>query len=901
MKTTGRNGAQSALAHPAGWHALDRAEVEARLSTGERGLTEAEAEARLARVGPNALPEEPPPSSVVLFLHQFRSPLIFILLVAAAVTVGLGEYMDAGVIAAVLVVNAIIGFVQERGAEVSVRALGHLVAPRARVVRDGRTREVESRALVPGDLVLLESGAHVPADLRLVTVTGLLVDESLLTGESAAVVKQAAPLPPTLTRADRTNMAYAGTMVRSGRGRGYAVATGAATELGAIAGAVRRERRPETPLQGRMTRFARLIGAVVAVCAALAFAVGVARGERPAEMFMVAVALTVSAVPEGLPVAFTVTLALGVRRMARRNAIIRRLPAVETLGGTTVICTDKTGTLTENRMTVVEAWAGGQTFHIGDGSAMPAEGSPLARTLLAGVLTNEATLTRSGDDFVGRGDPTETALLAAAARLGIDPDAARRAHALRADLPFEPERGYSAAVRTTPEGERVVWVKGAPERVLAMCTRMQTEDGPVPLDVAAVHAAARAMAARGLRVLAMARGPAGHEAIAEEPYDLEFLGLQGMMDPPRPGVREAVAGCRAAGIRVVMITGDHAHTARAIGTMLGIAGDDALVLTGAELAELDDGALGRAVGGVALYARVTPDQKLRVVRALRDRGEVVAVTGDGVNDAPALRAADIGVAMGRGGTDVAREAADMVLADDNFVSIYAAVEEGRVTFDNIRKVTFFLLSAGVSELLTILAALTLGWPLPFLPAQILWLNLVTDSLQVMALAFEPGEAGALTRPPRSRREGIISRALWERTGVAGLVMAAGTLLLFRWELDRSGSLVQAHTVALSAMVLFQTFHAGNARSESASLLRMSPVSNPFLFVAAAAALAVHVLALYLPPARTVLRIESLDLLTWLVMTLVALSIVVVMELDKALARARARPAHPRGQRPTAAA
>jgi Ca2+-transporting ATPase len=577
--------------------------------------------------------------------------------------------------------------------------------------------------------------------------------------------------------------------------------------------------------------------------------------------------------------------------MARRNAIIRRLPAVETLGSTSVIGSDKTGTLTENRMTVQKIWAGGRIHELvdgprpdaaGDSGEALAESRPLYLTLLAGALTNEADISLTAAGYETRGDPTEAALLVAAARLGVEPAEARARYPVYAEIPFESERQYSAAIRVR-DGQHVLFVKGAPERVLAMSRRLLTADGPVELDHAAVHAAAAMLASEGLRVLGMAYAvldaPPPPDRVGE-PHGLTFLGLQGSMDPPRTGVRDAIAGCQASGIRVVMITGDHAATALAIGARLGIAARDAAVLTGVELAAMDDATLRARVPEVAIYARVAPEHKLRIVQALQSHGEVVAVTGDGVNDAPALKAAQIGVAMGRSGTDVAREAADMVLADDNFVSIVAAVEEGRITFDNLRKVTFFLVSTGAAEVTAILTTLVAQWPLPLLPAQILWLNLVTNGLQDVALAFEPGEPGVRARPPRRPEEGIVSPLLWERTVVAGLVMAVGTLALFWWELQASGQLARAQTVALTTMVLFQVFHVGNARSERRSVLALSPWSNPFLFMATAAALLVHVVALYLPPTQVLLRVEPLDVNAWIRMGVVASTILVAMETHK---------------------
>ncbi|HEY8451535.1 MAG: HAD-IC family P-type ATPase [Micromonosporaceae bacterium] len=868
------------------WHALPAAEVAARLGTGDRGLTAAEVAARQRTYGPNRLEEEPPPSVVALLFRQVRSPLIYILLVALAVTLLLGEFLDASVIAVALGLNTAIGFAQERRAELAVRALAQMAVSVARVVRDGHEREVDSRDLVPGDLVLLEPGTRIPADLRLTRATGLEVDESLLTGESRPVRKGVAPVPEDTELADRHSMAYTGAVVTSGRGRGVAVATGAATELGAIAGMIRREPVSVTPLQARMARFARLIGLAVAVSAATAFAVGLAVGEQARQMFRTAVALAVAAVPEGLPVVVTVALALGVHRMARRNAIVRRLNAVETLGSTTVIGSDKTGTLTENRMRVRQLWVGGQ-FRPADGPVEP--GSPVHQVLVAGVLANEAQAYLTSEGIHATGDPTDVALLVAAMDAGLIPAELREEHGLFAEIPFEPERRYCAAVWEV-DGEHMVYAKGGPERIMAMCDRQLAADGTVvPLDHDQVAAAASQLAAQGLRVLATAHGrlpepPADPDDVAE-PEGLVLLGLVGMMDPPREGVAEAVAACQRAGIRVIMITGDHAATGSAIAARLGIAEPGAEVLTGAELERMDDEELDRRVGHVAVYARTAPEHKLRIVDALKRRGEVVAVTGDGVNDAPALKAAAIGVAMGRSGTDVAREAADIVLTDDNFVSIASAVEEGRVAFDNIRKAAFFLISTGAATVAAILVAMLLGWPLLMLPAQLLWLNLVTNGLQDLAMAFEPGERDVLRRRPRPPGEGILSRVLWWRTGLVGLVMAAGTLTMFWWSwYDQGASVDQARTVALTTMVVFQAFHLGNARAEHESTFRISPLANRFLLISSVAALTVHVGALYLPPTQWLLRVEPISADAWLRLVPVALSIVVVVELEKLVRR-----------------
>jgi Ca2+-transporting ATPase len=606
------------------------------------------------------------------------------------------------------------------------------------------------------------------------------------------------------------------------------------------------------------------------------------------------VALAVAALPEGLPIVLTVTLAISVSRMARRGAIVRRLPAVETLGSCSVIGSDKTGTLTQNRMTVERIFAGGETYELSgsgyrrDGEILRAgapvmleEGSPLELTLRAGALANEAALAeRDGAPEVS-GDPTEIALLVSAAKGGLYREELEDRFPRWADIPFDPARPFAATFNHR-EGGELVFVKGAPERVLEMCV---SASGVERLDREAVLAEAHAMAGEGLRVLAMAYRDVGpgadrDELISEHPRQLTFLGLQGMMDPPREEAREAVAQCRRAGIRVVMITGDHATTARAIAAQLGIVEPAAAVASGREIDACDEEELERLVEEVSVYARVSPEHKLRLVRALRRRGEVVAVTGDGVNDAPALKQADIGAAMGESGTDVAKEAADMVVTDDNFATIFAAVEEGRVAFDNVRKTTFFLISGNVAAVLAVLVSLGVGWALPFVAVQLLWLNLVTNGVQDVALAFEPGEKHLVDRPPRPRREGVISPLLWERTAIAALVMAAGTLAMFHLTLDEG--VEQARTVALTTMVVFQALHVGNSRSETLSAFAKSPFSNRFLFVGTLGALAIQAAALYLPATQFALDLEPIGVTRWLEIFAVSLTVIVAVEIHKRL-------------------
>ncbi|MDW8339501.1 MAG: HAD-IC family P-type ATPase, partial [Thermoleophilia bacterium] len=765
--------------------------------------------------------------------------------------------------------NAAIGFTQELRAERSLEALRSLARARARVVRDGREREVDARELVPGDVVLVEAGAKVPADCRILHAVALETDESLLTGESTTVAKTASPVPEEAGLGDRASLLFTGTVVTKGHARAVVVATGERTELGRIAESVQELGERETPLQRQLARFAHVIGAAILAASSLGLVVGVALGEDPHDLFLAVVALAVAAIPEGLPIVLTLVLAISVRRMAGRNAIVRRLPAVETLGCCTAIGSDKTGTLTENRMTVTEILAGGRRFLVtgrgyevagevrdaGSGEVVRLEeGSPLWWTLVAGALCNEASAVPAGDEFDVRGDPTEIALLVAAAKAGLYRDELEEELVRVAEIPFDAEARMAVTFHAL-DGASVALVKGAPEAVLALGEGAEGTG----LDADAIHTEAERLAGAGLRVLAFARRElpdrAHAHALAGEGVvsGLVFLGLQAMIDPPREEAVVAVRACQDAGIRVLMITGDHARTASAIAEAVGIARPEDVV-TGIELDSRSDDELRHLVQRSSVFARVSPEHKLRIVRALQANGEVVAVTGDGVNDAPALKAAEIGVAMGRSGTDVAKEAAEIVVTDDNFASIVAAVREGRVAFDNVRKTTFFLISSGAASIVAVLASIVLRFPLPFLPTQLLWLNLVTNGVQDVALAFEPGEKDVLERPPRPRREGIVSRVLWARTAVAGLVMAVGTLALFLHEWSQTDDLDRARTVALTTMVLFQAFHVGNCRSEHGSVVSKSPFSNRFLFLGTAAALGIHAAALYLPPTQYLLRV-----------------------------------------------
>jgi P-type Ca2+ transporter type 2C len=884
---------------------MDRYRIEAEeafkiLQTSEKGLSESEAKNRLDKEGLNKLPEVKGINPWKILLHQFTSPLIYILLVAAVVTAFLGEYIDTAVIAAILILNAAIGFVQEFKAEKSVRALDRMVVARARVMRDGAEKEVLSETLVPGDIVLLWSGMKVPADLRLFRTTELRVEEAALTGESVPVNKSTAPIQEEdLTPGDQTNMAFMGTIVVNGRGKGIVVGTGVKTVLGQIARDIEELAVTATPLQQKIVGFAHFIGFVVLGSAAAISLLGLFLGMTLAEIFKIAVAATVAAVPEGLPIVVTVAMAIGISRMAKRNAIIRKLPAVETLGSTTVICSDKTGTLTKNEMTVKAMYDGGHSCEVtGSGyepdgklycewdSAGVATLEGMRRIARIGMLCNESNIIEEDGEFKVDGDPTEAALHVSAMKAGLDREKEKASYPQLSLIPFESERGFMATLHGS-DGKRVIFAKGAPERILEMCSSSGEEQ---PFDRSKHLVTAEHLAQDGMRVLAMAYKEAPEGLSELKPQDVEggftFAGLQGMIDPPRPEAAEAVRGCTEAGIRVIMITGDHAVTASAIGKTLGVTQKGGQALTGKDLESMDDDTLFRKVKEVSVFARVSPQHKLKIVQQLMRHGDVVAVTGDGVNDAPALKAAHIGAAMGKTGTDVAREAADMVITDDNFSSIFHAVGEGRVVFDNIRKVTLFLIPTGFAAILSILMAMVLGLPIPYVAAQLLWINLVTNGLQDVALAFEPAEKDVLKRKPRDPREGIMSRLMYERSLLVGVLISLGVIFNFYCALREEVSLERARTVAMTTMVFFQFFQAWNSRSELQSVFRINPLGNPFLFYSMVASFLAQLAVLYVPSLQWVFRTEALSGGEWVQIVLVALSIIVAVEVDKALRRRR---------------
>lgn len=882
-------------------HALAGDEVFTRLDVSHHGLTMAEAAARLEYFGGNVLPKARQPGLLSIILSQFRSPLIYVLFAAALLSLVIHEWADAGFIFAVLSINALIGAIQEYSAQRAATALQEMVTTHARVLRGGETFEVEARELVPGDFVLLESGDKVPADVRLIACHDLEVDESALTGESLPVIKNPGQVLDRDTFiGDRCNMVFAGTVIERGRGRGVVVASGHNTELGHIATDVLTEVSAKAPLLLRMERFTQRIAIVVVIAALIMSAIALSRGMPLAEIFLLAVALAVSAIPEGLPVALTVALAIGMRRMARRNVIIRKLVAVEGLGSCTFIATDKTGTLTVNQLTAVRlAIPAGETWEVNGEAAEASDGSIskpggltakeknlLLRICRAAVLPNDGFIGRRDGDWVFQGDAVDIALLMLAHRAGIVKAEILDACPELATIPFESERLFSASLNQVDQ-EPCAFVKGAIERVIPMCRKMATPGGDVPIDSSALLRQANRLASQGYRVLVLAAGPvtlAVDEVFSEEHLKgLVLLGLVGMIDPLRVEAKQAVASCQAAGIQVAMVTGDHAATALAIARELQLADDEQAIITGPEMSQAENiECLDAQINRARVFARVAPHQKLDIVQSLQRSGHYVAVSGDGANDAPALRAAQVGVAMGRSGTDVARETADLIITDDNFASIVAGIEEGRVAYANVRKVIFLLISTGAAELVLFMLALLTGQPLPLLAVQLLWLNLVTNGIQDVALAFEPAEGDELRQPPRSPQESIFNRLMIERVLLSALVIGVLAFMVFQWLLAKGFSLDEARNGTLLLMVLFENIHVFNSRSETRSVFLQNPLRNPLLLAGTAAAQLIHIGAMYTPWLNEVLGIQPVSLQHWLELLGLALTLLLAMELHKYL-------------------
>jgi calcium-translocating P-type ATPase len=859
------------LTHP---HARTPDDCLAALEAAPGGLSGAEAARRLARHGPNSLPQARTRGPLRRFLAQFDNVLIYVLLGAAGVTGALQHWVDTGVILAVVLANAVIGFVQEGKAEAAMAAIREMLAPRAAVLRDGARTTVDGADLVPGDVVVLEAGDKVPADLRLIEARGLAAQEAILTGESVPVDKAVEAAAADAPLGDRRSMLWSGTLVTQGAGRGVVVATGPAAEIGRIGGMLAQVETLTTPLVAQMDHFARWLTLLILLASGLLLLYGYGVGRRDfGEMFMVVVGVAVAAIPEGLPAVMTITLAIGVQAMARRNAIVRRLPAIEAIGSVSVICTDKTGTLTRNEMVVAAVETPEGAFAVtGDGYAPEGAVEPagdLTRLARAAALCNDATLRRRGDDWTVEGDPMEGALLAFAAKAAPGTQGA----ALRLDaIPFDSRHRFMAVLTDGPDG-RVARLKGAPERVLAMCA---------DIDRHAWAGRAEAMARRGLRVLALAERPQSGEAIDEQALDggSRFLGLVGLIDPPRPEAVAAVAECRAAGVRVKMITGDHAGTAAAIAAQIGLE-NPGRVLTGADLDAMDDARLAQEVAVVDVFARTSPEHKLRLVTALQADGLSVAMTGDGVNDAPALKRADAGVAMGLKGSAAAKEAADLVLADDNFATIAAAVREGRTVYDNLTKVITWTLPTNAGESLVIVLALLAGLALPVTAVQILWINLITAITLGIALAFEPTEPGVMARPPRPRDAPILSGALVWHVALVAILFLAAVSGVFSYALHRGYPLALAQTMAMNTLVVLEIFHLFFVRNlHGASLTWRAVRGTPVVWGVVLGVAAAQGAVTYLPPVQSLLGTQAVPLADGLLIVGVGAAFFALVEIEK---------------------
>jgi P-type Ca2+ transporter type 2C len=878
------------------WHSIPDDEVLDLIEATREGLEEEQVSTRREKYGSNDLPGKKRQPLFVTFIHQFTDPLIYILLAAAAVSLATAHFSDAVFIFAVLLVNAAIGVVQETKAERSAEALRNVMRITTTVRRGGVERRIDSKELVPGDIVLLTAGDAVPADLRLIRTEGIQIDESLLTGESLPVDKKGgetfeddAPL------GDRHNMAFAGTQVTEGRAVGVVVGTALKTEIGRIAESLAEDEGEVPPLVIRMRKMSRMIGLFVLAAIAVLAVVQFARARPLEEIFFLAVALAVAAIPEGLPVSITVALAVASRRMAQRRVIVRRLPAVEGLGTCTLIASDKTGTLTANRLTVVRIRIPEKQDIEVSGSGLQVEGDVLrdgspvtpddderfSSLLRAGVLCNEAGLSIEKGDVEATGDAVDIAFLVLAAKAGVERDDLLESHPEVGRIAYEPQRKYAASFHRS-DGGVTAWVKGAAEAVVPMCSGV---------DAAWLEGEERSLASEGFRVLALARGEVSNTADDDlgegDLRDLEFLGLAGLIDPLREEVPEAIAKCREAGIDVRMITGDHPATALAIARELGMAQDDDEVITGRHLRRIEDeGAeLEKEIANTKVFSRVAPDQKTIIVSALQRGGHYVAVTGDGVNDAPALRTAHIGVAMGESGTDVARNAADLILTDDNFASIVNGVEEGRVAYANVRKVTWLLVSMGAAEITLFFIALLMNTPLPLTAVQVLWLNLVTNGIQDKALAFEKGEPGILSQPPRPKEQGVFDRRMIEQTVVAGLYTGiVGFMTFYYLHVMRGMGEIEARNLVLLLMVLFENVHVFNCRSETRSIFRIPIHTNWILVGAVVVAQGVHIAAMFIPGLRDVLQIEPVTAGSWLMLLPISITLIVAVEIYKRLRR-----------------
>ncbi|MEA3410822.1 MAG: cation-transporting P-type ATPase [Pseudomonadota bacterium] len=884
------------------WHAQDVDAVLERLETRDTGLEQVEANLRLQRYGPNRLPPPKRRGSWLRFLIQFHNVLIYVLIAAALVTALLGHWVDTGVIVAVVLINALVGFVQEGKAERALDAIRNLLSPHATVLRDRKQVVLPAEQVVPGDVVLLQPGDKVPADLRLIRVRDLRIEEAALTGESVPVDKTRGEVEEETVLGDRTSMAFASTLVTYGQGAGIVVGTGEDTEIGHISALLGKVHTLTTPLLRQISRFGRWLTAAILFMAACTSAYGILVWENPlSDMFLAAVGLAVAAIPEGLPAIITITLAIGVQRMAARNGIIRLLPAVETLGAVSVVCSDKTGTLTRNEMTVQTVASARNLFDVAGVGYNPHGGirvneeeiDPETRPGLmelarASLLCNDAEVNLDDGRWKLSGDPTEGALYTLALKCGLDPLFQKESLPRTDTIPFDSRHRFMATLHHDHAGHGFIYIKGAPERLVDRCAWQRIEGEDQPIDIGYWYRRVEEIARRGQRTLALAFRSAEPDH-GELKFDhveggLTLLGLVGIIDPPRVEAIEAVKQCRSAGVTVKMITGDHAVTAHAVADQMGI-GDGGSTLTGDEIEGSAEVELRDAVRNIDVFARTSPEHKLRLVEALQANGTVLAMTGDGVNDAPALKRADVGVAMGINGTEVAKESAEMVLADDNFASIVHAIEEGRTVYDNIKKSILFILPTNGAEAFTLIAAILLGYHLPITPVQILWVNMITAVTLALSLAFEPPETDIMNRPPRDPDEPILSGFLIWRTLFVSLLMVAGIFGLFLWEIDSGTSLDTARTVAVNTLVMFEVFYLLNTRYIRRSILsRKGLTGNRKVLVAIVLVVFFQFLFTYHPWMQQLFHTTPLDAKTWAVLVLVASSVFFVVELEKYFAR-----------------
>ena len=893
---------QGSLQAPS-WHALTPDEVARRVDAELEGLSQAEAGRRLAEHGPNRLPERKRTHPLVRFLGHFNNVLIYVLLVAAAGTAALRLWVDTGVILAVVVINSVIGFVQEGKAEKSLDAIRKMLSPKATALRDGRRQSVEAEDLVVGDVVFLTPGDRVPADLRLLEGKNLRIDEAVLTGESVAVDKDPEPVAPEVVLGDRTSLAFSSTLVARGHGKGMVVATAADTEIGKISTMLGEVETLTTPLLRQIARFGRWLSLAIVLLAGLTFAVGYTlRGYELVEVFLAAVSIAVAAIPEGLPAIMTITLAIGVQRMAAHSSIIRRLPAVETLGAVTVIYSDKTGTLTRNEMTVKRVCTAERTLDVGGVGYEPHGGfelegrdyvverdSVLLEGLRAGLLCNEAQLRCADNAWTMEGDPTEGSLVTAALKAGMDQHELAERFPRTDVIPFDSAHQFMATLHHDHHGNAFIYVKGAPERLAAFCRTERTSSGDRPFRREHWEDVMRSEAARGQRLLAIACKKVSADEttldVEDVKSDLTLLAVVGIIDPPRAEAIAAVEQCKKAGIAVRMITGDHALTAGAIAKQLGIEGGK--VLTGSDLDQMDDAALGDALQRTNVFARATPKDKLRLVAATQAQNHVVAMTGDGVNDAPALKRADVGIAMGIKGTEAAKEAAEMVITDDNFASIAHAVEEGRTVNDNLRKTILFLLPTNGGQAFTIILAIALGLVLPLSPVQVLWVNMVTAVTLALALAFEPTEPGVMERHPRDPSAPILSGFLVWRVFFVSVLLVAGTFGHFLWLEQQGVAHDLARTIAINTLVMGQLFYLFNSRFILASSFKLRAViGSRHVLTAAGVLVVLQLLFTYTAPFHVLFGTASIGLADWGRTLVFGVVVFLLVELEKALLRRR---------------